>query len=48
MNCQYIKRGYKINDKKNEGMKDLKKVVAAVKEENNRNVMVVVAVKGKE
>ena len=29
-------------------MKDLKKVVAAVKEENNRNVMVVVAVKGKE
>ena len=29
-------------------MKDLKKVVTAVKEENNRNVMVVVAVKGKE
>ena len=29
-------------------MKDLKKVVAAVVEENNRNVMVVVGVKGKE
>ena len=29
-------------------MKDLKKVVTAVEEENNRNVMVVVAVKGKE
>ena len=29
-------------------MKDLKKVVAAVVEENCRNVMVVVAVKGKE
>ena len=48
MNCQYIKRWHKINDKKNKGMKDLKKVVAAVVEENNRNVMVVVAVKGKE
>ena len=34
--------------KKNKGMKDFKKVVAAVVEENNRNVMVVVAVKGKE
>ena len=29
-------------------MKDLKKVVTAVEEKNNRNVMVVVAVKGKE
>ena len=29
-------------------MKDLKQVVTAVEEENNRNVMVVVAVKGKE
>ena len=42
LNCPYIKRGHKINDKKNKqknkGMKDLKKVVAAV----------VVAVKGKE
>ena len=49
LNCLYIKRWYKINEKKeSKGMKGLKKMVAAVLEENNRNVMVVVAVKGKE